>query len=473
MAQLASFIREPAKVSATLFLALAVLLGGASHPDILAHHILQLLTLGLLAAAIFVPGMRSISLFQFTPILLALLFAGWSLMQIVPLPVSLSPILPEREVINKGASLLGAQPSGFSISFTPEKTLLAMLGCLPPLAAFVFIIRMGWSRTIQRLQWGIPTIGCISVIIGLAQVFSGPESPLYFYSYTSNQLPVGVFSNVNHQATLCLISLVFVFALAGKTRKAFQGGDRDFAKAISVIVLGLANLIGVLAAGSVAGYAILVPVLILSFFLMLDGGDKRNNGSFAGLGLGGVFAVFAFSALTVGFSPMLDGLGVTSLEKTELSRLGIWDRSNEILSNHIGTGSGLGSFRNLYPLYEDAALVTAKYVNHAHNDYLQIAIETGIPGLILLISALLLWLIQTSRIWAMKPSSEARLKRAAAIGVMVVILHSMVDYPLRTPAIATLTAICLAIMMTPQRAAPQKKRSKKNAAEKNEKRISI
>ncbi|MEM8636624.1 MAG: O-antigen ligase family protein [Pseudomonadota bacterium] len=243
------------------------------------------------------------------------------------------------------------------------------------------------------------------------------------------------------------MSLPFVFALAAGLRRDAQAGEANMAKAILLAVLAFTNIIGVIGAGSVAGYFILIPVLLLSVIIFASAGSKVENVA----GIGGLSAVLLSSIIIVGFGPTLDNLGTDPFEQSETSRYGIWERSQDIALDHVWVGSGLGTFRRVYVLYEDPDLITSKYVNHAHNDYLQVSIESGIPGLLILSIAILIYLFKAAQLWMTKTNSEVRFKRAATISLMVPLLHSVVDYPLRTPALAVLAAVCLAIVVTPRR----------------------
>ena len=83
-------------------------------------------------------------------------------------------------------------------------------------------------------------------------------------------------------------------------------------------------------------------------------------------------------------------------------------------------------------------------MNHAHNDYLELALETGLPGILLLIAFLAWWCWQAAAVWR-SPSSN-HLAKAATIASAAIMAHSIVDYPLRTSAIAALFATCLVFM---------------------------
>lgn len=58
--------------------------------------------------------------------------------------------------------------------------------------------------------------------------------------------------------------------------------------------------------------------------------------------------------------------------------------------------------------------------------------------------AWILW--RTVRVWRAGEEESARLGRAASVALGVVCLHSLVDYPLRTGAIACLAALCLVFL---------------------------
>lgn len=93
----------------------------------------------------------------------------------------------------------------------------------------------------------------------------------------------------------------------------------------------------------------------------------------------------------------------------------------EMLADRPLAGFGLGAFSAAYPAY--ALFDNGRFVNLAHNDWLQIAVETGLPGLALLVTfaALLLAALGRSR-WA--------------YGVPFVLVHAIFDFPLHRIGVA-------------------------------------
>jgi len=374
----------------------------------------------------------------------ALCLALLCLAQILPLPLSVTSSLPDRDVAYSGLAALGQTPAAFSLSLSPESTIASFLAFLTPLAAFCLVASLKWSRGAVMLKWTIPLLGAASALLGLAQVFLGDSPRLYLYERTSEGLPAGLFANVNHQASFLLMCLPFVAALAGELRRDWDAGDAQVAGAIVLAACGLLIIAGVFGAGSVAGYILLAPVSLFS--LMLLGGSGRSAGSpmfGAGLGLG----IVLFAGAFVFSSPVLEGIGVTSMDDSELSRIGIARTSMQVLEQHWQAGTGLGSFDEVYHLYEDPASVVYVYVAHVHNDYLEWMIETGVAGSLLL-GVFLVWLLfQFIRVWTNLKAGATGLRRAASVACLVPVLHSLVDYPLRTPSIAALAAVCIALMI--------------------------
>ena len=87
------------------------------------------------------------------------------------------------------------------------------------------------------------------------------------------------------------------------------------------------------------------------------------------------------------------------------------------------TGFGLGTYATVYP--EFALFDTGLTVDHAHNDWAEWTTEGGIPMLALLMGLAL-------------ASLRPAIRSGWAMGIQAVFLHSLVDFPLQTPAIAFL-----------------------------------
>jgi O-antigen ligase len=114
------------------------------------------------------------------------------------------------------------------------------------------------------------------------------------------------------------------------------------------------------------------------------------------------------------------------------------------LVDFLPFGSGLGTFADVYRLYEDPARVVQVRINHAHNDYAELVLELGVPGLILIFMFLGWWGMAGWRAW--RYSDAGTYARAASIASAALLAHSLVEFPLRTAALSACFAMCLALL---------------------------
>lgn len=122
--------------------------------------------------------------------------------------------------------------------------------------------------------------------------------------------------------------------------------------------------------------------------------------------------------------------------------------TSEIIKDSFPIGTGLGTFSTVYRRYEDPSQVTRQFANHAHNDYLEAVMELGAAGLLLILGFLYWWGRRAYWAWT-RDYEGAALARAGSVVVGIVLAHSIVDYPIRTAAIAAIFALACALMVPP------------------------
>jgi hypothetical protein len=96
-------------------------------------------------------------------------------------------------------------------------------------------------------------------------------------------------------------------------------------------------------------------------------------------------------------------------------------------------------------------------VNHAHNDYLELLLEIGFAAVVA-VAAVLYWVgAKAWRSWTERHEPNAPLARAGSLIGLMLLLHSLVDYPLRTLALSCLFALSCALMIPPRPAAVRRR----------------
>ncbi|TCK16733.1 O-antigen ligase-like membrane protein [Ancylobacter aquaticus] len=365
--------------------------------------------------------------------------------------------LSARIVAGGGLPLDGTAWTGSS-SIDPAASLAALPAVLPPLALFLLVALLEVERRVQLAGWAV-LFGLISLALGIAQVTQGPASALRFFEISNRTEAVGFFANRNHfAAQLYVTFLIGVAWHVGRAGNIFLGRAPMSSRALwlaGACAMAVFVMAGLALARSRAGILLLLVALAgivamaPTISACLRGREVRSRrvGGLLVLGLAGLLLLvgqLGAERFLVRFEQGLaDRLRSMFNEVT-------WRAAIEALP----FGTGLATFTAVFPVYEPTDGLTAQYVNRAHDDWLEFFLETGLPGLVL-IALFLVWFGERLyRIWLAPASGSGPQKRllqqCASVAVLTLLLHSFVDYPLRTAAMMAYFALCCAFM-TPGR----------------------
>lgn len=424
---------------------LACLILGGSAQGAWQNMVLQLGGVGLIAwAAVARPdeGMP-----QRARILMLLVSVGVliCLLQLVPLPVGIWAHAARGRVAND-LHALGIHPTAMPLSLAPYDGLTALFTLIPPIALFCTVVRLRAYRP-SWLALALIAGTLCGIMLGALQVASaGPTSPWYWYPITNRGLAVGFFANANHMADLLVITLPFVAAIGA-------AGKSCNVQRYSALLMLLAGLMLILIAGialnrSLAGYVLSVPVLAASLLILLRRAGCLRVAVAAGAGLTVIAAAILLATSSIGGSRIGDD--AASATQTRAQILVVTD---EAIRDYLPMGSGLGTFLKVYRLYESPDTVTTEYVIHAHNDYAELALELGIPGVLLILAFLGWWGSASLSVW--RGDAASHYARAASIASAAILVHSLVDFPLRTAALGAAFAMCLSLLLEKRAPPPQ------------------
>jgi O-antigen ligase len=419
---------------APAYLFVCLLLGGSAQ-GIWTNAALQLAGIAIIVWAAMVNSEGPLSRQQRQLVWITLAGLMIVVLQLVPLPGSLWPELSGRARLADGYRILGVPPPALPLSVAPYSSLETVLTITPAVALFCAIVRLRAYRP-SWLAFGLLAGTIAGVLLGALQVTSaGPgSSPWYPYPQSNFGYATGFFANVNHMATLLVISLPFLAALlAAAPRQTVHGRS---AAVVLVAGAALVILVGLALNRSLAGYGLTVPVLAASLLIVVPTARRTQRWAIAAAA-----ALVLASVIALVVSPV--GAKNFGSERSVSSRAEILNTTSEAIGDFLPFGSGLGTFRPVYKLYEDPARVDRITMPHAHNDYAQMALELGIPGVILMVVFLLWWASATARAWRVP---GAPFSRAASIASAAILVHSIVDYPLRTAAISACFAMCLTLL---------------------------
>jgi O-antigen ligase len=279
------------------------------------------------------------------------------------------------------------------------------------------------AAAFRALCIGMVVAGVASSLIGVVQVFAPqwPDGDFVARTYIAGRA-VGNMRQPNHLSSLLVWSTIAAVWLTETGVLKRWIGAALALLFIFVIVLS-ASRTGTVSVGLLAVWALL---------------DKRLSGRTRILLL---LAPVAYGVFWLGTSAWADyshhvfGGEARFSTKGDISssRWGIWSNTLALIAMHPWAGVGFGEFNFAWTLTPFPGRPVA-FFDHTHNIVLQFAVELGVP-LALAVLSLLAWAMFTAVRLALQARSDADpaqapLRRAAVVMVLMILLHSLLEYPL-------------------------------------------
>jgi exopolysaccharide production protein ExoQ len=426
-----------------VLLAAAMVLGGGGSPAPLPELILQLLAaIAFTAWLIAGPAWRQVPQQAWW---IAGLVAIIPLVQLIPLPPGLWQAMPGRELEREALALIGAENGWRPWSLAPDRTLASLLAVGPPLA--VLVMTAALNRAGRTALLGvICAAALLTLLVGALQLSGGPGSALRLYG-PSDSVLLGFQANRNSTADLMLIALVAVPALVVElARRDSFPMSRGFVVGTSLAGMALGTL-GVVLTASRTGIVLLPLALIAGAAVLrtwLGVSSRRLAATALAVILAAVMAVWLLWD-----SAVLTRLTGRMIFSGEL-RPELWRDSLYAASQHFPWGVGMGDFVPAILAGERLEVVRETMPNRAHNDYLELAVEAGAFGIAALGMIATTLAVAARKALRRAATGSAALPIFAIAALSLLALHSLVDYPLRSMALACLAAACGGLLLRPR-----------------------
>jgi len=383
-------------------------------------------------------------------------FLALVLIQMIPLPGRIvSWLSPNRLFFDVQAALAPGAAHWATLSIYPHDTLFGFFKLLAYLAAFILAAYAFEPREGKSvLAPGLIVLGTIEAGYGIVQYLTGYQKIFGYTKQFYTEEATGTYINHNHFAGLLELVIPFAAMMVfynlqsrpdqgsaerWRGRPGRTGFDpRIVFYAFIVILL----LIGVVFSRSRMGIFSVLTGLILMGLLGLLGEGRRTWMVITLL----VIACSMTYAVWIGLDPVVKRFELISPGGIEnpYSRISIWKQVDGILRDYPAVGTGLGTFPVAFRRYQTSLLELQ--VDHAHNDYLEVATDTGIAGALLLFLPILGLLIRMILAYAGARNPYRRSVLLACIGsIAALLVHSTMDFNLHIPANALLFAVVLGI----------------------------
>ena len=382
-----------------------------------------------------------------------MLFAGVVVLQLIPLPVALAGRISPHRLADFS---LFPQATWAAFSIYPHDTLLNLIKLLAYLGAFVLA---AWATDYRKgrsvLVRGLIVLGFFEAAYGIVQYLTGWQKIFTYTKKYDLEEATGTYINRNHFAGLLEMVLPFVVAAAfysfqvwASRRHGYEEGpeaeERSSAAYQTLFYFFLFIIMFVAVIFSRSRMGILVAVFTTGLVAVL--GQLRARRKTWLLGIGLFLACALGYGLWIGLGPVLTRFETVSdpaYLKVE-GRATIWQDTLRVIRDYPVSGTGLGTFELVYRQYQTT--LVGQGVEHAHNDFLQTAVETGLPGAALLFLPIFSLLAKLVLSFLDDPRPYRRAMTLGCIGsTLALLLHSITDFNLRLPANALVFAVVLGL----------------------------
>ena len=400
------------------------------------------------------------------------LFVVFCALQLVPLPLawlrSVSPraadmyattdvaaALPDGPVRVAGESdplLKPPIPAHRPISVNPGVTWSQLL--LVVSFAALYGLVAWWSRPIGRSRFLLVVVsmtGFAVSLFGLVQFLTW-NGRIFWFRRIPSTAAFGPFVNHNHFAGYVgmIIPVALCIALYAVERREVARNRDDLASeawgrallALFGVALMVVALFFSLSRGGILSSALGGLVLFVLASRRL--GSRLLTWTVAGLLLSVAVAFIGW----IGADVVSEQMGTYKTIESEASfryRTTVWRTMVENVGPFLATGSGLGTFEDSFAPFTPPG--ASRRWDRAHNDYLQLLWETGIPGaLMFLIAAGIFFKRNWWPALRTHDSSQSLFRLGVAIALLTIALHSIVDFNLQIGANGFLFAVLAGVL---------------------------
>ncbi len=387
------------------------------------------------------------------PVLLLFgLWLIWILLQMLPLPVAVVQIFSPAAAAHY-AAIPSGPPAWIPLSVEAHATASAWLKSLAYILVFCLtLLLINTRKRLKYLAYVLIFSGLFQAVYGSLMMLSGLEYGFFTEKTFARGVVTGTFTNRNHLAgylEMCLAvgTGVMIANLDNSTGLNWRQRLRylvelclsaKFRLRLSLVIMVIALVMTHSRMGNTAFFASLLIAGCAGLIL-----SRHATRSMIILIASLIIIDICIVGTWFGVEKVVERIEQTTLESEHRD-----ETYRHILkqwSDYKLTGSGLGSFYTVFPKYK-TQLETGAFYDHAHNDYLEFATETGVVGLAIL-GSIVIWSISIALVaqYRRRDPLMRGISFAAIMGITAILIHSTVDFNLQVPANALTFMLLLAM----------------------------
>lgn len=357
--------------------------------------------------------------------------AGLLVLQLLPLPSGLWQRLPLRADLAPDLTAAGVPTGWQPLTLDTWGTVRGLLWLVTAYTAWCLIGTLPPEAQVRWLKVAV-VLGVAMALLGFSQAAAGRQPTLRFHPFHNEFGASGTFANRNHFGALMamLAPLAVGLGRVGLARRH----PAAFSWYLAAVVLVLAAALSFSRAGFLLA-ALASSVAVVGAWRWGAPEVAAARKVRHGLPLAGAAVLAIVGVATYAWTQLAARLDKDPLDDLRMQYL---QHGFSAVKAYLTWGTGVGGFRWAYAPFEAPRDMGETYALHAHNDLLEVALETGWLGLLLLAVLLAVLAAAVRQSLGPKASPHALLMIATVIAITVPLLHSLVDYPLRTLSVLLL-----------------------------------
>lgn len=425
-------------------LAVSLALGGGGAPYPFQNMLVQVVVLGILLWPARGPE-TALQLAKMDRALLVLIAITVALpvLQVIKLPPELWTRLAGRELVLASLTAAEMPDAWMSFSVDPARTMMAALSLIPAVGAALFAANAP-VRDRSFVLKSLVAVGVFMVLIGTIQLASGNRVLIPFNQIRNPHQLHGLFAYHNPAGLFLDICLLIVILLPQQLRER----NLDLGLRIGIGLM-LAIAVVLTQSRSSLGLAI-VPCGALAWrigqSILARKGRLKEASHRTVIGFT-VLAITCIATVSLLLSNTRVQQALGRFDDLQDARPAIWEDSWSAWQAFWPAGAGTGTFTTVFPIYESLENLVPAVTNRAHNDYLELGIESGIVGY----TVLLCWVgFLMARLFKKDVNDEHRAQKVICATAFVMIAgQSLIDYPLRNEAMLAIAGLLVGLLTRP------------------------
>src|SRR4030042_4546271 len=326
-------------------------------------------------------------LYEIPGIIPLTLFLAYILIQLIPLPSGIIKIVsPETYNLYKETILINEPLTWVSLSINKKATLMEFFRITAYVAFYILTMQLLTKKDIlKKTITVIVVFASLVSFLGILQHILSNNKIFWLRELTQGGTPFGPYVNRNHYAGLMemifpLVLGLFLFYKPHVTYRSFREKITEIFNRPTTNIYILLGFSAILIATSIfltlsrSGIVSLCLSMIFFGAMVLERGTSRKRGIIIII----IFVLIVLSVGWFGWDPIFERFERIRNAEGDISeqRLVIWKDSKNIIKDFPLTGTGFGSFINIYPKYR--TISGDVIADHAHNDYLELFSDGGI-----------------------------------------------------------------------------------------------